>query len=304
MFPPGYDRAFQHEFDVSVSRSGVALGAAGIALMCAMDAVAKALGAELSTFQIVFVRYLGAAIWLALWIGVSKGQWPKLMDLPRQAFRAVLLVATASFFFYAVGRLPIAMVAALAMTTPLYITILGAVIFRETISGRAGLALALGVAGAAIIVFAGTQLEVSGEPLAWAAALMAPLSYAVLLVILKHHSGKEHPAAMTLGQSSFAALLALPLALGDVPDLSSQTLVQVVLIGMLGAAGFLLLINGLKRIPVSAFAVIEYTGLLWAAVFGLVFFGEVPGPQVWVGGALIIGACALTMGRSESAIEA
>lgn len=291
---------------MSVSRSGVALGAAGIALMCGMDAVAKALGAELSTFQIVFVRYLGAAIWLALWIWVSKGAWPQLADLPRQAFRAVLLVATASFFFYAVGRLPIAMVAALAMTTPLYVTLLGALIFREKISGRAGIALALGATGAAIIVFGGTQLEIAGEALAWGAALLAPLSYGVLLVILKHHSGREHPAAMTLGQSGLAAVLSLPLALalGDVPALSTQTMGLVVLVGFMGAVGFMVLINGLKRIPVSAFAVIEYTGLLWAAVFGLVFFGEVPGVQLWIGGALIVGACALTMGRSEEVVQA
>jgi S-adenosylmethionine uptake transporter len=282
------------------ARRGIVMGAAGIALMCGMDAVAKALGADLTTFQIVFVRYLGAALWLALWIGMGRGSWPRLADLPRQAMRAVLLVTTASLFFYAVGRLPIAMVAALGMTAPLYVTLLGALIFAEPISARGWTALALGVAGAGIIIFTGTALDLheAGAPLAWAAALLAPLSYAILLVMLKHHSSREQPEAMTFGQSLIAAILALPLAFGAVPDLPAHTLGLVALIGLLGAIGFLLLINGLKLIPVSVFAVIDYTGLLWAAVFGFAFFNEFPGPQLWIGGALIISACVLTAARA------
>ena len=278
------------------SRNGVAMGAAGIALMCGMDAVAKALGTELTTFQIVFVRYLGAALWLTLWIAVRGGTWPRRTDLPRQAVRAVLLFSTASLFFYAVGQLPIAMVAALGMTAPLYVTLLGALIFAEPITARAWSALALGAAGAAIITFGGSAFNLpgnGGHPLAWAAALLAPLSYAVLLVILKHHSTREPPETMTMGQSLMAAALALPFAVGVLPEVSAQTLGLATLIGLLGAVGFLLLINGLKLIPVSVFAVIDYTGLLWAAAFGVVFFSEIPGPQLWIGGALIVLACIL-----------
>jgi hypothetical protein len=77
---------------------GLILSAAGIALMCGMDAVAKALGAELTTFQVVFVRYLGSALWLALWIAMSGGTWPRITDFWQQALRAVMLVATASTF--------------------------------------------------------------------------------------------------------------------------------------------------------------------------------------------------------------
>ena len=75
--------------------SGLLLGAAGIALMCAMDAVAKALGADLTAFQVVFVRYLGSALWLALWLALTRGNWPRATDVGPQALRAVMLVATA-----------------------------------------------------------------------------------------------------------------------------------------------------------------------------------------------------------------
>jgi S-adenosylmethionine uptake transporter len=68
----------------------------------------------------------------------------------------------------------------------------------------------------------------------------------------------------------------------------------VPLIGFLGAAGFLFFINGLKRLPMSVFAVLDYSALLWASLLGFIFFAEVPGIQVWIGGVLIIAACLLS----------
>lgn len=281
--------------------SGLVLSAAGIALMCCMDAVAKALGAELTAFQVVFVRFFGAAIWLALWIALTRGVWPRPPDLGRQLMRGVLLVATATMFFYAVANLPLAVVAALGMTAPLYVTLIGALVLKERLDARAWAALLLGGCGAAIIILGGGAISFSGiegDLLAWAAALLAPVSYATILALLKHHSTREEPAAMTLGQSAVAALLALPLALAQsLPDVTPILAGQTVLVGFLGAAGFVLLISGLRLVPVSVFAVIDYTSLLWAAALGFVFFAELPGLAFWAGAVLIVGACAINSRR-------
>jgi len=276
------------------ANGGLVLGAGGIALVCAMDAVAKALGADFSTFQIVFVRYLGAALWLGLWILLTQGVWPRVSDLGRQTLRAALLVVTASMFFYAVAQLPLAIVTALAMTAPLYVTLLGAIALNERIGPTGVTALALGVIGSAIILLGGGALDFGnsdGKLLAWGAATLAPFSYAVTLAVLKHHSTREEPASMTLSQSAIAALLVLPLALGTLPEFTMWFAGLTTLIGLLGAAGFLLLLHGLRRMPVSYFAVLDYTGLLWAALLGLVFFGEVPGLEFLLGAILIIIAC-------------
>lgn len=285
------------------SVSGMVFCASGIVLMCCMDAVAKALGAELTTFQVVFLRYLGAALWLTLWILVTGATWPRRSDLGRQAQRAALLVVTASLFFYAVTNLPLAVVAALGMTAPVYVTLLGAFFFREKIVAMAWLALGLGATGSGIIIFAGQSrgLEFgSGNLLAWAAALLAPLTYAVVVAMLKHHSDREDPAAMTMGQSLLAAILVLPLAIGGWPAITPRIAGLGTLIGFLGAVGFLLLIHGLRRLPVSVFAVLDYTALIWAGLLGFIFFAEIPGPQLWIGGSLIITACILNSRRQTA----
>jgi len=283
------------------SLSGMLFCASGIVLMCCMDAIAKALGADLTTFQVVFLRYLGAAIWLILWIALTGGLLAQKPDLGRQAQRAALLVVTASLFFYAVTHLPLAVVAALGMTAPVYVTLLGAIFFHEKIGPGAWLALALGAAGSATIIFAGhanTFASANGDAIAWAAALLAPLTYAIIVALLKHHSTREDPAAMTMGQSLIAAILSFPLALSAWPEITIKIAGLGTLIGLLGAVGFLLLINGLRRLPVSVFAVLDYTALIWAGLLGFFFFSEIPGPQLWLGGSLIIAACILNSRRA------
>ncbi len=275
--------------------SGILIAISGIALLCAMDAVAKALGGHVGTPFVVFVRYVGAALWLALYLACFRQPWPRRENFGRHALRGGLMGATAFMFFFAITRLPLAVVAALAMTAPLYITGLSVVLLKEKAHQLLYVALAFGLAGSAAIGLGGQSLEVSGEfePLAWAAAILAPLAYAGAIVLLKHHSSDEGAPQMTLAQSLAAAMVAVPFLIPTFEAPPAHVYPLVLGVGFLGAMGYLLLITGLKRIPASVFAILDYTGLLWAAMFGLVFFGEWPPLQVWIGGALIIVACAL-----------
>jgi drug/metabolite transporter (DMT)-like permease len=98
---------------------------------------------------------------------------------------------------------------------------------------------------------------------------------------------------MTLAQSLAAAMVAVPFLIPTYEPPPANVYPLVLGVGFLGAMGYLLLITALKRIPASVFGSLDYRGQLWAAMFGLVFFGEWPPLQVWIGGALIIVACAL-----------
>lgn len=281
---------------------GIGLGLAGIFLLCSMDAVVKALGAHLPTFQIVFLRYFGAALWLMLWIALSRGAWPQRRNLSRYLLRGALLGTTAFLFFYAVSHLPLAIAAALAMTAPVYMTGLGMLTLREPVRVHPILALLLGGAGSAIIVLGGSAAGQAGtvNVLAWGAAILAPVSYALTMVILKNHSSHEDAAAMTLAQSLAAAAFMLPLALKEFVIPRGAVTTQMVLVGLFGASGFLMLTSGLKRIPVSIFAALDYTALLWAALFGWLFFTEVPAPSFYAGAALIIAACLVSARTAQS----
>jgi len=268
----------------------------GIAGLSGMDALAKHLGATLTTAQIVFFRFAGTAVWLGLFIWLTGRAWPKPRYLKRHALRAVVMCMTAFLFFYGVTHLPLAIATALAMSAPIYVAILSVLFLKERMGRSIGVAIALGVAGSMIIIFAGGEpVSATGEPspLAWAAAVLAPLTYATGIVLLKSHSASadEGAAAITFAQAAVSGLIALPFAVpGFVTPAASQWPL-VALLGILGAFGYLLFIAALRSLPASVFALVDYTALLWAAFFGYIIFSEVPDASLWLGGALIITAC-------------
>ena len=100
---------------------------------------------------------------------------------------------------------------------------------------------------------------------------------------------------LAVGAALLAAAVVLPVAVPGFMVPPAEGWGPVVLIGLLGGVGYLLLIAGLRRIPASVFSLVDYTALLWAAAFGFVFFNEVVEPSLWLGGAMIIAACACGM---------
>lgn len=281
---------------------GLLLCFAGMALLCGLDAVAKALGAHLGAFQIAFVRYAGAALWLALYIVVMRSAWPNPRYWRRHLLRAVLAVATASFFFYGVTRLPLAIATALAMTAPVYVSLLGIVFLKERPSPALALAIALGVGGSLVVVFGdalgggGFGGGGAGDISGWIAGLLAPVTYAASIVLLKRHADDEGAAALTLGTAVIASLVLLPVAVpGFALPPPSAWLLLLPAAGLLGALGFILLTTGLRTTPALTFAIVDYTSLLWAALFGFMFFAEVPELKFWIGGGLIVAACVVVM---------
>lgn len=280
---------------ISHALGGLLLGAGGVGTLSAMDAIAKSLGASLPTLEVVFVRYVGAAFWLALFLVLTKKPWPMQKNFKRHALRGSLVALTATFFFYGVTHLPLAVAAALAMSAPIYISFLGIVLLKEPASPTLFFAMFLGIAGSLIIIFGGDPILTTGSSsiLAWGAAILAPITYAAIMVLLKHHASDEGAAAMTLAQSAIAALITLPFAIPVLTAPAPSIWGQIALIGLLGALGFLFLIGGLRRLPASVFSIIDYTGLLWATAFGFFFFSEVPEPRLWIGGGMIIAACTI-----------
>lgn len=295
---------------VSPRLAGLGLGTAGIACLSTMDALVKGVAAHMPVPEVVFVRYLGAALWLMVYIAATRGSWPQGRNLVRHLQRGVLGAVTALLFFYAVTHLPLAIATAIAMSAPIYVSVLGIVFLKEPASPRLAFAVGLGLVGAAIIVLGGTDLANSAgqapadgtsDLFGWIAAFLAPLSYASVLVLLKHHSEDESAAAMTLAQFTIGALVTLPVALNGFTLPPAGLWLHIAAIGLLGTIGFLLLIAGLKRIPASIFAPLDYTGLVWAALWGWLFFAEPIGPTLVLGGILIIAGCTLSLPRPQPA---
>ncbi|MFN7194153.1 MAG: DMT family transporter, partial [Rhodospirillales bacterium] len=164
-----------------------ALAIGGIALLTVMDAIAKALAADYGTFQIVFARFAFSALWIGAAAFVLRPGWPRRDRLAAHGLRAVLMVATTSAFFYALGHLPLAEVFVLSYTAPIFVALFGALLLSEKVDRITAVAIACGFAGVVWVALGDAQADET-VPRPWfalACAIASPVTYALGNVLLR-----------------------------------------------------------------------------------------------------------------------
>ena len=62
------------------------------------------------------------------------------------------------------------------------------------------------------------------------------------------------------------------------------------LLAVTGTLGQVLLTGAYKRASVAVIAPLDYTHMIWAVIFGYIFWGHLPGISTWIGTVIIIGS--------------
>ncbi len=263
--------------------------AAGVAALCALDAAMKRAMMSVPVGYATLGRYVTGTIFAVLvWRIAGMPPITRAM-LPAQAGRGLLIAVTALMFFYALTQLPLAEVMVIAFTAPLMIPPLAALLLNEPMRGRTLVALAAGFAGVLVTV-QGAPLLTSGRGWGVAAALVSSLTYALSAIVLRARAAKDGAVVTTLLGAGIPMLLCAPFAVGSaLPDWSS--IGWIALAGLFGNLGIQLLARAYARAEAQTLSVLEFTGLVWAALFGWLFFGEPVRLQVWAGAAIIVAAC-------------
>lgn len=276
------------------------IACAGIGTFSAMDVLMKGLSIELGTYNAVFWRNVAGAVLAGLLFAFSRPAWPSRAALRLHAIRSLFVCGMALTFFWALARLPMAEAIALSFIAPLIALYFAAVFLGETIGPRAIGASLLGLTGVLVIV--GGKLgadDYSPESL-WAvgAVFLSALLYAYNLILARRQAKLAGPVEVTFFQNLFVALflgLAAPW-FAVVPG--SANALPLVGSAILAMVSLLLLTWAYARAETQILATTEYTGFLWAALFGWWVFGE---PVRWptvAGAVLIVAACLIVMRKA------
>lgn len=271
-------------------RHAVALAAAAEGLLTFMDMLVKSMTERYPTFEITFLRFAFGSMWALAVVAWLRPAWPSRDAVLFNGTRSILVVITATSFFFALSKLPLADAVALSFLSPLFMALFGALWLGETIDRRIGLALASGFAGMALIA-AGKVGGGTYTNEAWlgvAACLVSTLAYAMAIVILRARAQRDEIPIILLFQSIGPALmLALPAAWVWVTP-TWQDLAVFALVGAIGTTGHFMLARAFARVEAARLAPIHYTCLVWGVAFGYIAFGDVPGLATLAGAALIV----------------
>jgi S-adenosylmethionine uptake transporter len=264
-----------------------------IGLLSWMDAFMKSASLAIGAYSALLLRApIGFAIAAPLW-GASGGRWPAPAILRIHLIRGVVVAAMAFLFFFSLTLLPLAQAIAISFIAPLIALFLASVLLGEQIGRSAVVGAVLGLAGVAVILAGKLFRETMGEgaPLGIAAVLASAVLYAWNLVLQRQQALVARPLEVATFQNgvTFLALAGFAPFFARLPQ--SQGWSDIGISALLSVSGALLFTWGYARAETQRLAPLEYTGFLWAALFGWLYFREpVPGATV-AGAALIVAGC-------------
>ncbi|MEL6746514.1 MAG: DMT family transporter [Pseudomonadota bacterium] len=293
----------------------------GVAVFSVQDVIVKIVSDTYSITQLLCVRSLIALPLLLAFARLQDGGVRLRTARPwLNLLRSALMFAAFFSFYLAVSAVPLSVAVAIAFSSPIVITLVSAWVLGEVVGVRRFAALTAGFAGVLLITQPGTA---QFEPAALFAVICA-VAYGCAQVIGRvlgrdHASGQlsVYSAGFYLCASTGLAAL---MALGS-PDGTGQEagtapawmafltrawvpmplddLLLIAATGVISAVGFVSLAHAYKIGEPSAVAPYEYTGILWALVFGVVLWGDIPGLTAMCGMALIVASGSYILWRER-----
>lgn len=267
---------------------------AAMLILPGIDAIAKWLSGAIPAGQIAWSRFFFQTL-LMLPLFLRTGGALSTPVLGLHALRGALIALATLLFFSALKYLPLADATSIFFVEPLILTLLSAVFLGEPVGWRRLSAVALGFAGALLIIR--PSFQSLGLP------ALLPLgtatSFAVYLILTRKLAQREQPERMQFYAGVFGCLvMTLALAAGEAAEFTVLSFVwpdrwQWILLaglGVIATSGHLLVVHAFQRAPAGLLAPFQYVEIIGATLLGLIFFEDFPDAITWTGVAVIVGS--------------
>jgi len=264
---------------------GIATFIGNLLLMALVSASVKALSDNYPLGEILLFRFVFAALFFWLILLSTTGLSGLSTHRPfGHAIRTVSGITSLSLLFFAVSKIPIADATALSYSAPIFITLLSIFLLNETIGLRRWLAIIAGFIGVLLIAQPGG----AGWNIGVAAAIGSAITGALVAIWLRRLSSTEKSVTIGLYYNSTGALVCMiwVLAIGGVLPRGEDLLLFCVF-GVMCAAQQWLLTISFRYAEASLLAPFEYMAMIFAAIVGYLFWGEIPVLTTWIGAAVI-----------------
>lgn len=257
----------------------------------AMDVTIKRLAETNHVLLVVLGRYLfGALFSVAIW--ARAGAPPISAEMWRvHSLRGLIIAISGAGFFWSFTVLPLAEAITYSFVGILVIPFAAAIMLGERLRLESLAAGGLGFAGVLVAALGGPSLDQSPlHALGVAAVLGSAVLFSVAMVLMRARAQTDGPVIVSLLASVTPAFFMTAPALALAPPPTWSDWPVFVLLGLFATCFMYLLAQAYARAQAQFLAPIHYTELLWASLFGYVFFAEAPRPQIYFGASIIVAA--------------
>lgn len=269
-------------------------------LFVSLDTTAKFLTHDYPVEQVVWARFTFHFVFVLVLIAPLGLAGLRTRRPGLQLLRSMFMLGANGFFFYGLQSLPLVTASAIVFVGPLIVTALSVPLLGERVGARRWAAVFVGFAGAMIIIQPGAGMLSSGAIFPLCAAFSFSL-YQICTRVLAMHDRQM----TTLLYTALVGMVASSAVVPDVwvvPDAKGWLL--MITAGTFGALGQLALIRAISAAPISTVVPFNYTGLIWATLFGFVAFGDLPRTHTIVGGIIVAASGLYVLHRERVAQRA
>ena len=283
--------------------------ACGALILCAlafslMTVCVKHLGGQLPVAEIVLVRSLiSIVITLAMLQRVGVSPWGEQRGL--LLVRGVLGTTALLCFFEALARLPLAAATLLQYTYPTLTALSAWLLLGEPIRRRIGIAVLLGWIGVMLVMQPDwinsttgavmPELPAIAVTLGLGGALLTALAY----VSVRQLSAREHPLVIVFYFPLVSVPTTLPLLWGQAIWPSPEQWLWLVGVGVFTQLGQIWLTEGLSALPAARATSINYVQVVFASLWGVLFFAEPITGAVVLGAACVLSATLISLSARQ-----
>jgi len=271
----------------SVSRDNVAAGIGWMLvttfLFVCGDSVGKYLLQSYPLMQVAWCRFLfhfliALAVALVCFRDTLRANRP-FAQIGRSALLAILTV----LFLVGLRSTDLSTAFTIIFTSPLFVTLFSGML-GERVGLRVGIGALVGFLGAVIVVRPGLMPFSLGMLCLLASAILN----ALFQLVTRHLRHADKPMTTSLYTAVAGAVMLLPTGLYEwqMPDTGDWFLFLA--FGFFGGLAQLCMIRAFHLAQAAAVAPFSYSSIVWATIFGLVIFGQLPDIWTLVGAALIV----------------
>jgi drug/metabolite transporter (DMT)-like permease len=266
--------------------------AASAFLFSLMSLLVKLAGSRLPSNQIVLARGVVCLVLSYGWLR-AHGIRPWGNNPRGLLLRGLVGTLALLFFYYTLVTIPFAESVVLQHLNPIFAAMLAALFLGERIGGRLAIATFLCLAGVLAItrpatLFGGSDLAGHLPALGLAAGVAGAICSSLVFVLIRSFGSSEDPLVVVFYFPLVTVPVVLPLALASWVWPTPLEWLTLLGIGITTQLAQVHMTRGLVLEPAGRASSILYLQVALAALWGALFFDEIPDALTLVGAALIV----------------
>ncbi|WP_051217242.1 DMT family transporter [Paenibacillus assamensis] len=275
-------------------KNGVYLAILASLVFSIMNALVKAVSFTIPPTEVAFFRSIIGTILIFALMKRSSVSF-STTGIPMLLTRGVLGALYLITYFYAISKISLTDATILAHMSPIFVFILAFFFLKEKLSRQMLFIMPIAFLGAILLV---NPFEFSTYSIYALVGVLSAILGAGAATSIRYLSQRHHAYEIVFYFLATATFVSLPLMWDSFVMPNAEEWVYLIAIGVVSLVGQVFLTKAFTHENAIVVEVTRYIGIVFNALWGFLFWFEIPDMYTILGGCLIVATC-IMMSRSK-----